>query len=170
VRVVVADTSPINYLVLIESIDLLRRLYRRVVIPEEVLRELSAPGTPAAVAAWIQARPEWIEVRPAQAVSEMAVEIQRNELEAGELAAISIALRENDSLLVIDEWKARVVASRLNLSTTGTLGVLLAAARNGWVDFREAMDRLRMTNFRISQALIDQLIMQADTGGVDTSG
>lgn len=49
-RVVVADTSPIIYLVLIESIDLLRRLYRRVVIPEEVLRELSAPGR----------RPRWL--------------------------------------------------------------------------------------------------------------
>ncbi|MBX9602905.1 MAG: hypothetical protein K2X35_18015 [Bryobacteraceae bacterium] len=76
-------------------------------IPEEVLRELSAPGTPTAVAAWIQARPEWIEVRRAQAVTEMAVEIQRNELEAGELAAISIALRENHSLRPINEWKAR---------------------------------------------------------------
>ena len=38
--VVIADTSPINYLVLIGEAGILRRLYRRVVITEEVLVEL----------------------------------------------------------------------------------------------------------------------------------
>jgi len=44
--IVIADTSPLNYLVLIGQADLLQRLYRRVVIPEAVLRELSHPETP----------------------------------------------------------------------------------------------------------------------------
>ena len=38
--VVVADTSPLNYLVLIEAIDLLPRLYGTIIIPAEVLDEL----------------------------------------------------------------------------------------------------------------------------------
>jgi len=46
VRVVVADTSPVNYLVLIDSIDILRQLYARIVIPEEVLGELTAMVRP----------------------------------------------------------------------------------------------------------------------------
>jgi predicted nucleic acid-binding protein len=37
--VVVADTSPLNYLTLIELIDVLPRLYGRVAIPQEVLSE-----------------------------------------------------------------------------------------------------------------------------------
>jgi len=41
-KVVVADTSPVNYLVLIDCIDVLRRLYARVVIPDEVLSELTS--------------------------------------------------------------------------------------------------------------------------------
>jgi len=44
--VVVADTSPLNYLILIEAIDLLPRLYRRIVIPVEVLTELLDKGAP----------------------------------------------------------------------------------------------------------------------------
>jgi predicted nucleic acid-binding protein len=40
--VVVADTSPINYLVLIGQIDLLTRLYKRILIPPAVLAELKA--------------------------------------------------------------------------------------------------------------------------------
>jgi predicted nucleic acid-binding protein len=44
--VVVADTSPINYLVLIEPIDLLTRLYTRILIPPAVLAELKHPLAP----------------------------------------------------------------------------------------------------------------------------
>jgi predicted nucleic acid-binding protein len=42
---VVADTSPLNYLVLINQINLLPQLYGRVLIPESVLEELSAIET-----------------------------------------------------------------------------------------------------------------------------
>lgn len=38
--IVVADTSPLNYLIQIECDSLLRELYNRVVIPEAVLLEL----------------------------------------------------------------------------------------------------------------------------------
>lgn len=37
---VVADTSPLNYLILIEAIQVLPRLYGRIVIPTEVFREV----------------------------------------------------------------------------------------------------------------------------------
>jgi predicted nucleic acid-binding protein len=43
--VVVADTSPINYLVLIEQIDLLTRLYRRILIPPAVLAAQASDRT-----------------------------------------------------------------------------------------------------------------------------
>jgi predicted nucleic acid-binding protein len=42
--VVVADTSPINYLILIGEIGVLQQLYHRVVIPEEVFSELMGTG------------------------------------------------------------------------------------------------------------------------------
>ena len=37
--IVISDTSPLNYLILIECIDVLPQLYGRVVIPEGVLAE-----------------------------------------------------------------------------------------------------------------------------------
>jgi len=48
--VVISDTSPINYLVLIGEIDVLPRLYGKVLIPDAVLSELRDAGSPAAVA------------------------------------------------------------------------------------------------------------------------
>jgi predicted nucleic acid-binding protein len=44
--VVVADTSPIDYLILIGEIGVLQRLYHRVVIPEEVFNELMDRAAP----------------------------------------------------------------------------------------------------------------------------
>jgi predicted nucleic acid-binding protein len=60
--VVVADTSPINYLVLIGQIDLLTRLYTRILIPPAVLAELKHPLAPKPVRDWACDTPKWLEV------------------------------------------------------------------------------------------------------------
>ncbi|HEY6393452.1 MAG TPA: hypothetical protein VIX89_19370 [Bryobacteraceae bacterium] len=57
--VVIADTSPLNYLILIEAIDLLPRLYGRIVIPVEVLNELKDDGAPRRINEWAMKLPEW---------------------------------------------------------------------------------------------------------------
>jgi hypothetical protein len=44
---VITDTSPLNYLVLTGEVELLRRLYSRVVVPDAVLRELQDTKAPA---------------------------------------------------------------------------------------------------------------------------
>jgi predicted nucleic acid-binding protein len=61
--VVIANTSPINYLVLIDEAAILRRLYHRIVIPEEVFAELLDAGAPPEVREWTAAHPDWIEIR-----------------------------------------------------------------------------------------------------------
>jgi predicted nucleic acid-binding protein len=61
--VLIADTSPLNYLIQIEWIEILERLYGHVIIPQAVYRELSAPETPENVRTWLLAQPAWIEVR-----------------------------------------------------------------------------------------------------------
>jgi predicted nucleic acid-binding protein len=47
VRLVITDTGPVNYLILIGPIDLLPRLFERVVLPSTVQQELSHPKAPA---------------------------------------------------------------------------------------------------------------------------
>jgi predicted nucleic acid-binding protein len=51
--IVVADTSPINYLLLIKEIDILPKMYGKVVIPRAVNEELLRPVAPEIVRAWI---------------------------------------------------------------------------------------------------------------------
>jgi predicted nucleic acid-binding protein len=88
-RVVVAETSPINYLILIDKVDVLRRLYAHIVIPEDVLSELGADGAPPQVSAWIHALSEWVEVRSAMSTTPLQLQVGMDDLDAGEIAAIS---------------------------------------------------------------------------------
>jgi predicted nucleic acid-binding protein len=64
--IIVSDTSPINYLVLIGEIEILRKLAGQVIIPQAVYRELQDPHTPQQVKDWIDSGPAWIEVRQAK--------------------------------------------------------------------------------------------------------
>lgn len=61
--IVIADTTPINYLVLIDQANVLRELYGRVVIPQAVFTELRSSDTPEAVREWIAKSPEWMEIQ-----------------------------------------------------------------------------------------------------------
>ena len=60
---IVADTSPLNYLVLIDAVHVLPSLYGRILIPPEVLDELRDESGPKAVQAWAASSPQWLEVR-----------------------------------------------------------------------------------------------------------
>ncbi len=149
---VVADTSPINYLVLIGEANLLRELYGRVLIPPAVVSELQHSGTPPGVVAWMGQRPAWVEVRRAALRREPGNE----ELDVGESEAIALAEEyQPDVLLLIDEDAARLEARNRNIRTTGTLGVLDDAAARGLVDLSAAIGRLRSTNFRAADSLLE---------------
>lgn len=52
-HVVVADTGPLHYLVLIDAIDLIPKLFDQVLVPQTVHDELTAQRTPEPVRSWI---------------------------------------------------------------------------------------------------------------------
>ena len=62
-RLVVADTGPLNYLVLIDAIELLPKLFEKVFVPEAVRAELVHQDAPAVVRAWAAQPPAWLDVR-----------------------------------------------------------------------------------------------------------
>ena len=119
---VVSDTSPLNYLILIKQINLLPQLYSRVLIPGSVLTELSAPETPDLVRTWRASLPDWLEVSPDVATSDPDL----SHLHAGERDAISLALHVKADALIIDERRAREESEKRGLRVIGTLGVLAA--------------------------------------------
>ncbi len=151
---VVADTSPLNYLVLIEHINLLPELYGRVLIPESVLQELSAIEAPQCVRNWATNLPEWIEVFPAAPLPDAGL----TRLHAGERDAISLALTVHADAVLMDERHGRQEAENRGLKPIGTLGVLVAAHNRGPIDLSAAIDALRQTSFHASPKLLASIV------------
>jgi predicted nucleic acid-binding protein len=87
--IVVADSSPLNYLIQIQHDSLLPELYSRVFVPAAVIEELRHPRAPVAIASWLQRIPAWLEIR---AVAPRVGDLE--ELDPGEREAIFLAQRD----------------------------------------------------------------------------
>jgi predicted nucleic acid-binding protein len=151
--VVVSDTSPLNYLIQIDCEHLLPALYGHVLIPRAVLDELSDPATPATVREWLTHIPEWLAIRDAPAILDPAL----GEIDLGEREAIQLAMDEHADLLLIDDRAGVRLALRFGFEVTGTLGVLLQAAKKQLVDLEAALQKLQTTAFRHTPGLLEEV-------------
>ncbi len=149
--IVVADSGPLHYLILLNQAELLHRFYGQVVVPEAVLRELTSGRTPQPVRDWLSKPPAWLRV---QVVPSSQLEFVTAELDPGEREAIALAHLLRADLLLIDEISGRAEARRRNLRVTGTLGILRIAAEKELIDVPEVLVQLRDTNFYVAEDLI----------------
>jgi len=148
--IVVSDTTPLNYLILIEQVEILRVLYHEVVIPPAVLIEMQARGIPASVRDWTRNKPDWIIVEPVARPGLLAEGI-----EEGEAEAIALSEQLHADLVLLDDRRAREIARGRGLRVIGTLGILVDADQRHLINLEEAIADLRETNFRISRQLLE---------------
>jgi predicted nucleic acid-binding protein len=154
-RVVISDTSPVHYLVLIGQADLMGKLYTEVLVPEAVATELNQLATPEPVRRWITHR-----ARMASSCSRA-----RRRHCFGSIGRFGPRRTPRHSagsffakadLVIMDDREGVEEARRLGLTGTGTLGVLDRAAGRGWIDLAPSIARLRQTNFHVDPALLAQ--------------
>src|SRR6266704_2607928 len=132
-RVVVADATPLHYLILIGSVNVLPRIFEKIHAPMEVRDELATPVLASADSS-LQA------------------------LVSGERAAIVLAESIRADLLLIDDRAGAILAQRRGLAVTGTLGVLDLASHAGLLHLQDAFARLQKTNFRYPPSLMETLL------------
>jgi predicted nucleic acid-binding protein len=152
--VIVSDTSPLFYLSSIGRLRLLRELYGSVVVPERVWAEVLAAEEvfPGVANALKESHGQgWINVVPVSSPANPLLAA----LDPGEADAIMLAFELGAVLLIIDEKLGRETASRMGLSVCGTLGVLVAAKRQGLISLiAPDLQRLRLeTSFRFTPEL-----------------
>jgi predicted nucleic acid-binding protein len=156
---VIADASPLHYLILLESTDILRVLFGRIVIPSAVGAELQHPQAPAAVRAWMAVSPAWLGIQDLGTTPDASL----SHLDPGEQEAITLAQELHADLLLMDEWEGRREAERRVLTVTGVLGVLERAAQRELLDLPSTLTRLLATNFYAPTNLIrDMFARDAD--------
>jgi hypothetical protein len=104
----------------------------------------------------------WLEVR--EAPLSQPGDASLKGIDAGEKAAIQLALSLHADLLLMDDRKGVKTARSKGFRVTGTLGILELAAQAGLVDFPQAAERLRRTTFRSPEALLDAMLKKTFAG------
>ncbi len=153
--IVVSDTSPITNLAAINQLNLLQRLYTRLIIPTAVYNEMVRVDKLVPGAVEVQTLP-WIQTQTVAASQQVRVfrESQEN-IDLGEAEAIILALELKADLLLMDERRGRAVAMSYGLQVTGLLGVLLQAKGNRLIPaVKPLMEQLiEQADFRVSNHL-----------------
>jgi predicted nucleic acid-binding protein len=133
--IVVADTTPLNYLVLINAIDVLHTLFAEVHAPPAVIQELTHSRAPGTVRNWALALPAWLTVsKPTSRLASTAA------LDAGEAEAISLAKELGIRDILIDERRGRNIATREGLVVLPTLAIIERAAEENLLDLSSTLD------------------------------
>ncbi len=144
-EVVIVDTSCLILLNKINSLDILKSLYSRVVITAEVNSEYN------------QTIPAFINLKEVQ--DSALQQTLEQMLGKGESSLIALAYQFKDSLLVLDDRKARKIAKSLGFDVTGTLGILVKAKQSGIISrIKPFLDKLSQTDFRISDKVIARIL------------
>ncbi len=144
-----ADTSPLNYFILLGETEILARLYGRLKVPSAVMTELRHPQAPEDVRSWAGSPPEWLEIEEVKNLDSTLP----LKLGCGEREAISLALELRANLLVIDERAGRELAEARHIRIAGTLALLLRAGILGLLDFHNALNRIQQSGFYVSPGL-----------------
>ncbi len=144
-KIVVSDTSSLIVLEKIDQLDLLNKMYSEITITPEIVKEYQ------------DKLPNWINVTPVK--DKKYQKFLETQIDPGEASALALATELKDPLLLLDDLKARKLAKRLNFKFTGALGVISKAKRNGLIsEVKPLIDRLLLTNFRISDKIINEIL------------
>ena len=154
-RKVISNTTPLIGLADIGCFDVLQKLYGEIMIPAAVLEEVKSEPARTLVR-----NSDFIHVYPVK--DSQSRKMFSSRLHAGEVEVMLLAEEKQADLLIMDDNAAKKTAKYLNLTVTGTMGVLLKAKREGFIPaVRPLMENLISDGFYVSQVVQDYALKQA---------
>ena len=153
--VVVSDTTPLHYLILIGQDSVLEKLYGQVIVPPAVLQELGHPAAPPAISEWAKSPPAWLTVQ-----SPALIPPRFDNLDLGERQALVLAKEIHADFVLLDDKVARRFAESEALKVKGTLGIVADAAKAGLLNFRETVETLQRTTMHMEPQLAERIIAE----------
>ena len=157
--IIVSNTTPLITLISIGKLDLLKRLYRKIYIPQAVFQEMENGKHKDA---YINLKQQnWIEIREIK--DEFALLNLTKIVDKGEAEAIILHQEMNANLLLIDERMGRQQAQIRNCKITGTAGILIAAKQMGFLnEIKSLLLLARENGMRISDELFFFILKEQD--------
>lgn len=151
---IVSNTTPIISLLKLNRLELLQKLYEQIYIPTAVFNEIEAGKTKGYYKDL--SKIDWIyiaEIQNKQAVKYFL------DLDAGEAEAIVLATEINADLIILDEKLGRFHAKHADLKVTGTIGVLIKAKSEGFVEeLKPLLNELTDKDVWISEKLKREIL------------
>jgi predicted nucleic acid-binding protein len=147
-KIIIADTSCFIVLSKTGQLGLLYQLFGNIIATPEVAEEFG------------EELPDWVEIVAAKDAQKH--KLLETQVDKGEASAMALALEVENSLLIIDDYKARKLAHTHNIDYTGTIGIFILAKHKGIIDcIKPILAKINETNFRISAELELQALIQA---------
>ncbi len=145
---VISNSSCLIALDNIGMLSILKELYGKIFISEEVFGEFGKPVE------------NWVEVK--QVRDQNYVKILNNFIDLGESGTIALSFEFKDGLMILDDLKARKVAKKLKLNFTGLFGVILKAKQKRIIgSVRDVLRKLKSVKFRISEQMEKEILRLA---------
>ena len=146
--VVVTDASCLIILNKLSLLHILPQLFNTVLTTPEIAQEYG------------KALPEWLLVKPVH--DYMMQKKFASMVDAGEASAIALAIETKHEYLITDDLQARKLSLKLGLSVIGSLGILLKAKKDGFLELlKPYLDDMKLSNFRVSDELYQAVLKKA---------
>lgn len=119
-KIIISDTSTLILFHKIDEFILLKKVYAELITTPEIAEEFGEKLS------------DWIKI---QSVSDKKYQnFLETQVDYGEASAMALAAEFDDVLLLLDDLKARKLATRLKFKITGALGVIHKAKQMSIID------------------------------------
>ena len=144
-KIVISDTSSLIIFHKIDRLSLLEQVYGELITTPEIAEEFG------------EKLPEWVKIQP---VSDTKYQkFLETQVDYGEASAIALAAEFDDVTLLLDDLKARKLATKLHFKVTGALGVIHKAKQMSIIsNVKPLINKLLTTDFRIADNIIEEIL------------
>lgn len=157
-RKVIVNSTPLIALCHVDSLDILKKLYGEITIPQAVYNEISVKKD-SACKYQVDSSLDWIHIENIK--NEMAKEMFKTQLHEGEVEVMILAKEKEADVIIIDDKNAKKHAKYLKLPVTGTLGVLIKAKKEGYIDkLKPILDGMLQNNIYLSDSLVRRCLKE----------
>jgi len=142
-QLIIADTSCLILLTKIDELDILNKVFDKIYITDKIAEEFNYD------------LPSWIEIVKIKFEDYKTIaEI----VDDGEASAIAMSLKNPNSLIILDDIRARKYALSLGINIIGTLGVIVKAQKENKINSAISLiEKIQKTDFRVSDKLFEQI-------------
>ena len=139
-KTIISDTSCFIILTNINELDILHKGYQKILTTQEIAIEYG------------EALPEWVEIVTVK--DKYRQQLLEMQIDKGESSAIALAIETPDSIVILDDYKARKIAQQLGIIYTGTIGVIIKAKLKEIIpSIKPLLEKIKQTDFRLSSEI-----------------